>query len=104
MDNINTEALFYSSNYTTKSGWKITLQLPDEHAARELDAIGAGKRYMLAMVPLTDDDQPEPIKPKGGKLAQIELAFPPRWDGMAVAGGRLYMATLDGKVLCLAGR
>jgi hypothetical protein len=71
IDNINSEAIFYSSSYTTKSGWKITLALPDDIAAGQLDAMGAGKRYMLALVPVGDDEQPEPIiKPKGGKLAQ----------------------------------
>jgi hypothetical protein len=71
IDNINSEAIFYSSSYTTKSGWKITLALPDDIAAGQLDAMGAGKRYMLALVPISDDEQPEPIiKPKGGKLAQ----------------------------------
>ncbi|MFP4058661.1 MAG: PQQ-binding-like beta-propeller repeat protein [Candidatus Brocadiia bacterium] len=40
----------------------------------------------------------------GKTLAQARLDFPPRWDGMAVAGGRLYLVTTDGKVLCLAPR
>ena len=59
MDSINTEAVYYSAGYTTKSGWKITLALPDEDAAKALDAIGAGKRYMLAMVPIADDETPD---------------------------------------------
>jgi len=70
MDNINTEALFYSSSYTTKSGWKVTFQLPDEIAANALDAIGAGQRYMIALVPIGDDDQPQAINPKGGEQAK----------------------------------
>jgi len=40
----------------------------------------------------------------GGKLGQMRLKSPPAFDGMAAAGGRLYMATVDGKVLCLAGK
>jgi hypothetical protein len=38
----------------------------------------------------------------GKKLAEHKLASVPVHDGMAAAGGRLYLATLDGKVLCLA--
>jgi hypothetical protein len=36
----------------------------------------------------------------GKKLAEYKLDAPPAWDGMAVARGRLYMSTTDGKVLC----
>jgi outer membrane protein assembly factor BamB len=39
----------------------------------------------------------------GEKLAEYKLAAPPVWDGMAAAGGRLYLATMDGQVLCFAG-
>ena len=37
----------------------------------------------------------------GSKLAQYRMDSPPRWDGMAAANGRLYVATLDGELLCL---
>jgi hypothetical protein len=37
----------------------------------------------------------------GTKLAEYELESPPRWDGMAVANGRLYFSTQDGNVLCM---
>ena len=36
----------------------------------------------------------------GKKLAEYKLDAPPVWDGMAAAGGQLYLATMDGKVLC----
>jgi hypothetical protein len=39
----------------------------------------------------------------GKKLAAVELGAAPVFDGMAAAKGRLYLATLDGKVLCLGG-
>ncbi|MFP4058698.1 MAG: PQQ-binding-like beta-propeller repeat protein [Candidatus Brocadiia bacterium] len=39
----------------------------------------------------------------GSKLAELSLASPPVFDGMAAAAGRLYMATLDGAVVCLGG-
>lgn len=38
----------------------------------------------------------------GGKLAEYHLESPPVWDGMAAAGGRLYLALRNGKVLCFA--
>jgi len=40
----------------------------------------------------------------GKKLAEHQLASPPVWDGMAAAGGRLYVSTMDGKVVCLRAR
>jgi len=39
----------------------------------------------------------------GETLGEMRLAAPPVWDGMAAAGGRLYLATTNGAVLCLAG-
>ena len=36
----------------------------------------------------------------GEKLTEYELESVPVWDGMAAANGRLYMATIDGKVVC----
>ena len=37
----------------------------------------------------------------GQKLAAYRLDSMPRFDGMIAAGGRLYLTTADGKVLCL---
>lgn len=36
----------------------------------------------------------------GDKVMEIDLPSLPVWDGMAVAQGRLYVVTTDGKVLC----
>ncbi|MGB2821960.1 MAG: PQQ-binding-like beta-propeller repeat protein, partial [Phycisphaerae bacterium] len=42
------------------------------------------------------------VSPSSGqKLAAYRLDSMPRFDGMIAAGGRLYLATVDGKVLCL---
>jgi outer membrane protein assembly factor BamB len=38
----------------------------------------------------------------GEKLGQYELPAPPVWDGMAAAGGRLFISTSDGCILCMA--
>jgi len=40
----------------------------------------------------------------GTRLAEYRLEAPPAWDGLAAARGRLYLATIDGKVLCMAGQ
>ena len=42
-------------------------------------------------------------KTDGKKLAAWEIPSPPVFDGLAAAGGRLYLATTGGSVLCLAG-
>ncbi|MBM3889697.1 MAG: hypothetical protein FJ388_11300, partial [Verrucomicrobia bacterium] len=40
-------------------------------------------------------------KKEGKQLAAYRLDSPPVFDGMIAAGGRLFVATMDGKVLCL---
>jgi len=42
-------------------------------------------------------------KADGKRLAEHKLDSPPVFDGMAVAGGRLYVCTMDGAVHCLGG-
>lgn len=42
-------------------------------------------------------------KADGAKLAERKLDSPPVFDGLVAAGGRLYMATRNGSVQCLAG-
>jgi hypothetical protein len=37
----------------------------------------------------------------GKRLAQYRLPAPPVWDGMAAAGGRLYIGTGDGGIVCM---
>lgn len=37
---------------------------------------------------------------KGAIGTEVKLASPPVWDGMAVAEGRLFVASVDGKVRC----
>ncbi len=43
-------------------------------------------------------------KADGKRLAEHKLGSPPVFDGMAAAGGRLYVCTMDGSVLCLGNR
>ncbi|MFQ6133541.1 MAG: PQQ-binding-like beta-propeller repeat protein [Armatimonadota bacterium] len=37
----------------------------------------------------------------GERLAEYKLPAPPVWDGMAAAGGRLFISTSDGGIVCL---
>jgi hypothetical protein len=44
------------------------------------------------------------VSTEGGEvLSRRDLESPPVFDGMAAAGGKLYVATMDGRVLCLGG-
>ena len=40
----------------------------------------------------------------GTELAKYDLDSPPVFDGMSAANGRLYLATMDGRVECMEGR
>ena len=40
----------------------------------------------------------------GEVLQELHLPDLPAWDGMAAAYGRLYLATLEGKLICLAAQ
>ncbi len=44
------------------------------------------------------------VSTDGTKLSEQKLKCIPVFDGMAAAGGRLYMATTDGKVICMGGK
>ena len=39
----------------------------------------------------------------GRKLAEYKLPAPPVWDGLAAAGGRLYISLQNGTILCFRG-
>jgi outer membrane protein assembly factor BamB len=40
----------------------------------------------------------------GKKLLEHKMDTPPVFDGMSAAAGRLYVATMDGSIMCLGGR
>lgn len=64
---------------------KVRRSLADQAAA-----LNSKKGALLLTVSTAD----------GKKLSQYDLDNPPVFDGMAGAGGRLYMATTNGEVLC----
>ena len=76
----------------TEGQGEDTLKLKD---AEESLAAWQGKRGAMLWAVSAKD---------GKKLGQCQLAAPPVWDGMAAAHGRLFLATVDGHVLCLAGK
>ena len=68
------------------AGWPDVIDPKDPFAAVE------GRTGGVLWVLAADD---------GKKLAAHKLGAPPVFDGLIAAGGRLYMATTDGKVICL---
>jgi len=71
----------------------------------------AGKRWDLKRINQILAESPHLTDPKGGelwalsaaegkKLTSLKLDAPPVFDGMAAAGGRLYLSTRDGRLLC----
>ena len=73
----------------TASDPQVVARLAEHAAALE------GRRGGLLWAVSADD---------GEKLAEAKLAAPPVFDGMAAAGGRLFLCAADGKLLCLAGQ
>ncbi len=75
----------------------------------------AGDRVFVAGTPVTfpEDDLAKAYEGRmggrlwaasaqtGKKMAEVQLDAPPAWDAMAVAGGRLFIALQDGRLLCL---
>jgi outer membrane protein assembly factor BamB len=65
----------------------------DEAAQEDLDR-WQGRKGGKVVVYATAD---------GALLAECPLPSPPVWDGMAAAGGKLYVSARDGRVYCVAG-
>jgi hypothetical protein len=65
---------------------------PDEFDAKDPYASFEGRKGASLVVVSAKD---------GKKLAERPLAVPPVFDGMIAAGGRLFISTEDGRVLCL---
>ncbi len=61
------------------------------------DSLGAfeGRKGMVLCAFSTAD---------GKKLSELKLESLPVWDGLAASGGRLYLATQAGRVICLEGK
>jgi outer membrane protein assembly factor BamB len=76
----------------------------------------SGKHRYTLRSPKTLEDQEAAFEGKRGgtiwtvsasdgkMLSKVALSAPPVWDGMAASGGRLYIATMDGRISCYAGK
>jgi len=78
----------------------------------------AGDRLFAAGMPdvVDPEDPPAAIEGRRGASLQVfstkdgslihsqKLTSPPAFDGLSAAKGRLYLATLDGKVICFGGK
>ncbi|UCC98979.1 MAG: PQQ-binding-like beta-propeller repeat protein [Phycisphaerales bacterium] len=88
-------AKLYTAGPPAVADEKAAFYEPDAPANRdalgEQEAAWEGSKGSLLQVVSASD---------GEKLAQYNLESVPVWDGMAAANGRLYMATIDGKVVC----
>jgi len=65
---------------------------PPKHTAEQYEAGFEGRLGGVLWAASTED---------GRKLAEYKLEAAPAWDGMAAAGGRLYVALADGRLVCL---
>ena len=92
------DVLFVAGPPDVVDEWGAYKTLPEaatQEALAAQEAALAGKSgALLRAVSVAD----------GRTLAELKLAAPPAWDAMAAAGGRLFLAMQDGRVLCLAGR
>ena len=76
-----------------------------EQGEQEKDQQGRGL-MLVDMIDMPTIDQfveSLAFSPDGSTLADYPLESPPVLDGMAAAGGRLYLATAAGKVVCFRG-
>jgi len=91
----HSEVRFVRSSYSSKTGTTITLALPDSDELSKVQGMD-GKRYMLALVEIGDDEQPvqkpqATERPKGGalaKLAGLWCAKPEFWAWASKASGK----------------
>ncbi|WP_299933712.1 hypothetical protein [uncultured Pelagimonas sp.] len=106
---LQSEALFYGTRYSTSGGTKLTMQMPDRELADALDALGAGKRFMMVLVPINDEEEPDEdamqaleegkARIKRAVLLCDDKAF---WDwAEEIRGGRLVQSKDEAKAaLC----
>jgi outer membrane protein assembly factor BamB len=103
------QRLFGRSHSAKKDLWSVYVPI------RVRAMVLAGKKLYLAGPPdvVPADDSLAAIEGRrgaalwtvsaadGSKVGELALDVPPVWDGLAAAGGCLYLSTVDGKVVCL---
>ncbi len=81
-----------------KTTWKVSLFDAKKETGKTVDAlVRAGHRIYV----VTSDGRLRVFDvEKGNEIASVDVPAP-LWDGLAVARGRLYLTTRDGRLLCL---
>ncbi|MHC4914209.1 MAG: outer membrane protein assembly factor BamB family protein, partial [Planctomycetota bacterium] len=90
------------SGKQVKDAWSLTIPIRPRAMVLTADAVFAAgppdawppERARLVCYATAD----------GKELGNVELPAPPVFDGMAAAGGRLYVSTTDGRLRCLGKR
>jgi hypothetical protein len=75
--------------------------------------VGKGRLVVAGALDASDKDDPwKHFEGRGGgflyvidtesgkELSRVSIASPPVWNGIAAAGGNIYVSTVDGKVAC----
>jgi len=86
---VRTRAMLKAGDRLVLGVWPVAIPDDDPHAAYEGRLGGS-----LWIVSAED----------GTKAAEVPLPHPVVWDGMAAAGGRLYVATTAGQVVCFGAK
>ncbi|GAG19983.1 unnamed protein product, partial [marine sediment metagenome] len=91
---LQVRAMVLTDNVLFLAGWPDSVRI-EEKTGVAIDK--SGKRPNRAVL--------WAVSPADGKkLAEYRLDSEPVFDGLIAAGGRLYLSTVDGKVLCFAGQ
>ena len=86
--------------FTWHEDREISPGVPDLHyVMKPTGEIGdIGTEYRVGWLEL------KAIDTNGGSVLEETLISQPAWDGVAIAGGRLYVATQSGDLVCLGAR
>ena len=89
-----------SHRLAEKARWQV--DLVDDDADRQTVAamVLAGDRLWIA----GSEGDLRVLSTEDGRVLLNRKLPAPLWDGMAVAQGRLFVSTADGKLLCLGGK
>jgi len=121
-DRSDTEPVLRDGTRGTPKGWGFTRRVPPEWytwvPVRVRAMVLAGEHLFVAGPPdvVPEDDPMAALEGRAGgvlravaakdgqMLGEQKLQAPPVFDGLIAAGGRLYMVTTDGRVMCFAAR
>ena len=88
--------LFSTPTFVDTANYKTMFTSPEVQVRLDRQsAILAGERGGILQMVSTKDGQ---------KLAEYKLDVPPLFDGMIAANEKLFIATMDGSVVCLEGK